>query len=84
MDQTDWFLFPTSDVWETETLSLPRAVGLRMEVQPHTPPGGDNRRRQYWATEPEVSILHRSQHEPVSQTTLWLHQVKVTETREKQ
>lgn len=43
-----WFCYlVTSNVGEAEALSLPSAVGLRVEVEPHAPPGGDEGRRQH-------------------------------------
>lgn len=58
----------TSDVREAEALGLPGAVGMRVEVEPHTPPGGDDRWRQHGAAQPGFPIPRRSQEEPVSQT----------------
>lgn len=62
-------LQPTSDVGEAEALCLPRAVGLRVEIEPNTSPGGDEGWRQDGATQPGFPFPRRSQQEPVSQTT---------------
>lgn len=71
----------TSDVGKTETLGLPGAVGLRVEVKPHTPLGGDEGWRQHGTTQPRFPVPGRCKQEPVAQTMSRLRQVKVTETR---
>lgn len=70
----------TSDVGEPEALGLPGAVGLRVEVEPNTPSGGDKGRRQDGATQPGFPIPRWSQQKPISQTASRLRQVEVTET----
>lgn len=56
----------TSDVGEAKALSLPRAVGLRVEIEPHTPSGGEEGRRELGTAQPGLPIPGGSQHEPVS------------------
>lgn len=70
----------TSDVREAEALGLSGAVGMRVEVEPNAPPGGDDRWRQHGATQPGFPIPCRGEEEPVAQTIPRLGQVKVAET----
>lgn len=56
----------TSDVGEAKALRLPRAVGLRVEIEPHTPSGGEEGRRELGAAQPGLPVPGGSQHEPVS------------------
>lgn len=70
----------TSDVGEAEALGSSGAVGLRVEIEPNTAPGGDEGWRQRGATQPRFAAPRRCQQEPVAQTVSRLRQVKVTET----
>lgn len=70
----------TSDVGEAEALRLSAAVGLRVKIEPHPPPGGKKGRWHLGATQPGLAVPRGAQHKPVAGATSRLRHVEVPET----